>query len=506
MSQVTVTVDTEIVETNVTVNNEVVNVLVTVSPEEAARAFALQAEAAALAAELSEDNAAASAAAASLSEQAAELAEDNAAASAGTASAQAGIATTQAGNALASANAAAVSASAALGSENAAAASASVALGSENAAAASAGIATTQAGIATTQAGNALISANNAAASASAAAQVGTSTLLTGFSVGANTAIAATDSILTAFNKTQGQINARVSGTGTAGQVAFWSGASSQTGSNNLFWDSANGRLGIGTNAPSDGLHLGVGKQIRFAGTFAGSGDLRLIENDGAISISAVNVAARFRMLPFNNDIWFQNTTSSGNINFSGNLGADLTGNVIFRTLGGVLINTTTNAGFRLDVNGTARVQGYLTIGGSNLPPASWTRSLTIGNDGTDKIISGYLASTINGAVIGSHNSALTAWSILNVVGSEVSFRRTGENQAMRIFSNGNILIQEGGTFTSVASAILAVNSQTKGFLPPRMTTAQRDAIASPATGLQIFNTTTTKTETYDGTTWQAHW
>ena len=39
-------------------------------------------------------------------------------------------------------------------------------------------------------------------------------------------------------------------------------------------------------------------------------------------------------------------------------------------------------------------------------------------------------------------------------------------------------------------SAMLEVNSASKGFLPPRMTTIQRDAIVSPAIGLTIFNTT----------------
>ena len=40
------------------------------------------------------------------------------------------------------------------------------------------------------------------------------------------------------------------------------------------------------------------------------------------------------------------------------------------------------------------------------------------------------------------------------------------------------------------ASAVLEAASTTKGFLPPRMTTAQRNAIATPAAGLQIYNTT----------------
>ena len=46
-----------------------------------------------------------------------------------------------------------------------------------------------------------------------------------------------------------------VTGTGATGQVAYWDGTSSQTGSNNLFWDAANERLGIGTNAPAYKLH-----------------------------------------------------------------------------------------------------------------------------------------------------------------------------------------------------------------------------------------------------------
>ena len=47
------------------------------------------------------------------------------------------------------------------------------------------------------------------------------------------------------------------------------------------------------------------------------------------------------------------------------------------------------------------------------------------------------------------------------------------------------------GTTTPNASAQLEVSSTTKGFLPPRMTTEQRDNIVNPATGLIIYNTTT---------------
>jgi uncharacterized protein (TIGR02145 family) len=45
------------------------------------------------------------------------------------------------------------------------------------------------------------------------------------------------------------------------------------------------------------------------------------------------------------------------------------------------------------------------------------------------------------------------------------------------------------GTQTPDASAILELESTEKGFLPPRMTTAERDLISSPAEGLLIYNT-----------------
>ena len=50
-----------------------------------------------------------------------------------------------------------------------------------------------------------------------------------------------------------------ITGTGTSGQVSYWSGTSTQAGSNNLFWDNTNGRLGIGTNAPINKIHISDG-------------------------------------------------------------------------------------------------------------------------------------------------------------------------------------------------------------------------------------------------------
>jgi hypothetical protein len=69
--------------------------------------------------------------------------------------------------------------------------------------------------------------------------------------------------------------------------------------------------------------------------------------------------------------------------------------------------------------------------------------------------------------------------------------------------STGNVLIQNGGTFTDITSARLAVNSSTQGFLPPRMTTAEKNAIGSPAQGLMVFDTTLVKLCVYSGSAWE---
>ncbi|MBK9151786.1 MAG: hypothetical protein IPM26_12675 [Saprospiraceae bacterium] len=59
------------------------------------------------------------------------------------------------------------------------------------------------------------------------------------------------------------------------------------------------------------------------------------------------------------------------------------------------------------------------------------------------------------------------------------------------------------GTTTPHASSMLDVTSTTKGLLIPRMTSAQRTAIATPATGLLVYQTDgTTGFYYFDGTSW----
>ena len=72
---------------------------------------------------------------------------------------------------------------------------------------------------------------------------------------------------------------------------------------------------------------------------------------------------------------------------------------------------------------------------------------------------------------------------------------------------NGTNLYNNGsnlgvGTTSPNASAKVEIASSTQGFLPPRMTTTQRNAIASPAIGLVIYNITTNCLNFYTGAVW----
>jgi uncharacterized protein (TIGR02145 family) len=58
------------------------------------------------------------------------------------------------------------------------------------------------------------------------------------------------------------------------------------------------------------------------------------------------------------------------------------------------------------------------------------------------------------------------------------------------------------GTTAPNNSAITEMNSTTQGFLPPRMTSAQRDAIQNPADGLIIFNLTSGCPNYYSNNQW----
>ena len=156
-------------------------------------------------------------------------------------------------------------------------------------------------------------------------------------------------------------------------------------------------------------------------------------------------------------------------------------------------------------INGVAL--GTATATSGNLLIGSGTQWVSNAVTGDVTITSGGVTAIGSGKV----TNAMLAGSIAasKLVGTDIATVGTitsGVWNAGAVTSSGTIIGTAAGIgTTSVASsAVLDAVSTTKGFLPPRMTTTQRDAISSPATGLTIYNTTTNALNVYNGTSWGA--
>ena len=188
------------------------------------------------------------------------------------------------------------------------------------------------------------------------------------------------------------------------------------------------------------------------------------IEYDGANAF--VQLAGRYN----NGAAFFRQDGSNGNISFL-RTGVEL--GRIFGATGNWGINTTTDAGFRLDVNGTARVKTT----DSSTP-------LNVAHSGS----------------VGIQVEANANGYRLRLASSNTVASITTPDSYLSINSGGQLVVI--GSTSTYNSAQVAIDSTTKGFLPPRMTTTQKNAIATPATGLQVYDTTLNQMSYYNGTTW----
>jgi hypothetical protein len=120
-------------------------------------------------------------------------------------------------------------------------------------------------------------------------------------------------------------------------------------------------------------------------------------------------------------------------------------------------------------------------------------------------ITAGY--SWVSGEVVtpAKMNSAAVP-TITNIVNADVSASAAiaGSKVSPNFGAQNVVTTGAGGigTATPAASAQLEVTSTTKGFLPPRLTTAERDAISAPAAGLILYNSTTNKLQVRTNTAW----
>jgi hypothetical protein len=208
---------------------------------------------------------------------------------------------------------------------------------------------------------------------------------------------------------------------------------------------------------------------------------------------------------PTSGDISFLNDVATGRIKFAA--GASSTAQMTLFATGNVGINTTTDAGFRLDVNGTARVQGDLTISKAGATGVILNDSsngnvpfFAMQQGGTTKVLfeAGVgLAGRLDIGVSGSRVFTLGAGGVFGVTIGRTYVGSTPPTDGLSV--QGSALF---GTTTNITSSKLTIESTTQGFLPPRMTTTQRNAIASPAAGLIVYDTTLNLPHVFNGPIW----
>lgn len=302
--------------------------------------------------------------------------------------------------------------------------------------------------------------------------------------------------------------------------------ASAQTGmqtelisGTNIKTINSNSLLGSGDVDVQPTLVSGTNIKTINGNSLLGSGDLT-ISGGGGLTIGTTAITSGTigrilfegtgNVLQESANLFWDNTNGRFGINTAlPNMALDI------RT-GNVGIGVTSDAGFKLDVNGTARVQNTLTVTASS---SNGALSLTQNSVGfaaqyiyrpnvTNAIASLMFQDLKSGAnsksfSLGIGRSGDPQWTNSDFIFGFYS-GSGGWQQSAKIFNaSGNWAIENGTATSDITTAILQVNSTTKGFLPPRMTTTQKNAIASPASGLIVYDTTLNKLCVRTASTWE---
>ena len=198
------------------------------------------------------------------------------------------------------------------------------------------------------------------------------------------------------------------------------------------------------------------------------------------------------------NKFWVQ-TAANGNFGASLPLsGGTMTGGILFspdNTLG----VGSSDSGVTLERPKDVYIGTSLEIGANH--GDSYNPSLALGRTTDDFFAVFTLDTTGTGNLILDNAGALVLGNLVgtNLTGTTV----TGTQLRLDGTGAGTAYFQDTGASSPDSSAILQVDSTGRGVLGPRMTTAQRTGIASPAEGLQVYDTDIHALFFWNGSAWK---
>ena len=315
--------------------------------------------------------------------------------------------------------------------------------------------------------------------------------------------------------------------TGATNNYAFTGNIAAGTGRYNLYMNGTAdnylaGRLGIGGVPTTAVSSLEITKAMTGATTVYGVANYATVQSGVTTSANyfwtqGITQAAAFTLVNLRHYFATQGTIGATSV---------ITNQFGF-TIDNSLVGATNNYGFYGGIaSGTGRYNLYMAgtadnylAGNLGIGLTAPTSKLHARSDANALTVIGQIQNRTNGANVGALIAFITSANDISdnryaYIGAVTSgAAENGNNlvfapnsnggtptEAMRINGLGNVGV---GTSSPNASAILDAQSTTKGVRFPNMTTTQKNAVATPAAGLVVFDTTLAKLCVYSGAAWQ---
>jgi hypothetical protein len=270
---------------------------------------------------------------------------------------------------------------------------------------------------------------------------------------------------------------------GVSGAIQFSDGSAFASDAANLFWDDTNNRLGIGTNAPSTSLH------VKGSGTTSATTSLLVQNSDGGdiLKVTDDSDVTLSKLVTIRN-------SSAGLFAraYADGYGA---GGALMWVNGSMNLGSSPSTAAKLSIKGSGATSATTSLLVQN---SAGTQNLNVKDNGEIVVgaaNSGFKYRSGVGLDLGQVTSSGGGGWIVQMWDDEYSKRYA-------VFSANGVQFGDNLTGLTNTSAQLSADSTTKGFLPPRMTTTQKNAISTPASGLQVYDSTVNRASVYS-TAWE---